>query len=247
MARIFIKLLLAGSLLLLSVALWKKNELPQYPLLQQDLLKEPEQVQVRRAAFDTTVNDVTYKIQPLYSYDLYGLVVCMHDANTWWDYLHREWNDHLNVMDLCVVWGNNLRRGVYKEAEYSSGQFVCYLKIPTMELYQIFDLTALSNNHLLTDDPRIARSIRKTRVGDQIHFRGYLAEYSHNHNGQPFNRGTSTVRTDSGNGACETIYVEDFEILRPGGGPWRALVWVAAILLAAGVIAWFRLPVSTSN
>ncbi len=71
----------------------------------------------------------------------------------------------------------------------------------------------------------------------------YLAEYSHNHNGQPLKRGTSIVRTDTGNGACETIYIEDFEILKPGGGPWRKLIWVAAFMLIAGVIAWFRLPI----
>ena len=23
--------------------------------------------------------------------------------------LHRLWNDHLNVADLCVIWGNNAR------------------------------------------------------------------------------------------------------------------------------------------
>jgi hypothetical protein len=111
-----------------------------------------------------------------------------------------------------------------------------------MEIYQVFDQAALSNNHLLTDKPDIARAIRKVRLGDQVHFRGYLAEYSHNHNGRPFNRGTSIVRTDTGNGACETIFVEDFEILRPGGGPWRAVMWAALLLLAVSVIAWFRLP-----
>ncbi|MGH6629048.1 MAG: hypothetical protein ACREB3_04880, partial [Burkholderiales bacterium] len=78
MARTFVKLLLAGSLILLGVALWKKDELPQFPLLQQELMNEPEQVREKRAAFDTTVNGVTYKIQPLYSYNLYGLVVSMH-------------------------------------------------------------------------------------------------------------------------------------------------------------------------
>ncbi len=242
MARRLVQLLFFGSLLLLAVALWQRKDLPQYRELQPVLLKEPEQVPVKRAPFDTTVNGVTYTIRPLYSYDLHGLVVSQHDAKTWWDYLHREWNDHLNVMDLCVVWGNNLQRGVYKEVEYSSGQFECFVKIPDMEIYRVFDQTALSNNHLLTDQPGIARAMRKARIGDQVRFRGYLAEYSHNHNGRPFKRGTSTVRNDTGNGACETIFVEEFEILRPGGGPWHAIVWLAVLMIAASVVAWFRLP-----
>ncbi len=245
MARRLVQLLLASSLVLLGVALWQKDDLPQYSFLQPELLQEPEQVPVKRAAFETTVNGVTYKIQPLYTYNLHGLVVSQHDSKTWWDYIHREWNDHLNVMDLCVVWGNNLRRGIYKEAEYSSGQFVCYFRIGAI-LEHVFDPAALSNNHLLTDNPGIASAMRKVRLGDQVRFRGYLAEYSHNHGGRPFKRGTSIVRDDTGNGACETIYVEDFEILRRGGGPWRTLVWVAAFLLAAGVVAWFRLPIGTS-
>lgn len=242
MSKRLVQLLFFGSLALLAVALWKKNDLPQFPLLQPALLQEPGQVPATRPAFNTTVNGVNYRIRPLYSYDLHGLVVSQHDADTWWDYLHREWNDHLNVMDLCVVWGNNLRRGVYKEVQYSSGQFECFVKMPSMEIYRVFDQTALSNNHLLTDKPGIARAIRKTRIGDQVRLRGYLAEYSHNHDGRPFSRGTSVVRNDTGNGACETIFVEEFEILRPGGGPWRIVIWVAVLLLAASVIGWFRLP-----
>ena len=99
---------------------------------------------------------------------------------------------------------------------------------------------------LLTDKPGIARTMRKVRPGDQVRFRGYLAEYSHNHNGRPFHRDTSIVRNDTGNRACETVFVEDFEILRPGGGPWRAIVWIAVFLIVVSVIAWFRLPLSTN-
>lgn len=242
MTRRLVQILLASGLILLAAATWQKEALPPQQVLSPDLLKEPEQGKIGQAAFDTRVNGVTYSIQPLYTYHLYGLVVSMHDSKTWWDYIHREWNDHLNVMDLCVVWGNNVSSGAYKGIDYSSGQFVCYVNPKSIEAFQAFDQHALSNNHLLTDNPDIARAIRKVRIGDQIRFRGYLAEYSHNH-GQPFKRGTSIVRTDTGNGVCETIFIEDFEILKPGGGPWRILVWVAAFMLVVGVIAWFRLPI----
>jgi hypothetical protein len=246
MPKRLVQLLFFGGLLLLAVALWKRDELPQFPLLQPVLMNEPEQAPVKRAAFDTTVNGVTYRIQPLYTYNLHGLVVSRHDSKTWWDTVHQEWNDHLNVMDLCVVWGNNLRRGVYQEAEYSSNEFECHFRIRP-GLRHVFDPAALSNNHLLTHNPGIASAMRKVRPGDQVRFRGYLAEYSHNHNGRPFHRGTSTVRNDTGSRACETVFVEDFEILRPGGGPWRALVWIAACLILVSVIAWFRLPLNTNT
>ena len=239
-----VKLLLASGFLLLVVALWQRHSLPEPGLLNPVLLQEPEQVQVREAPFETSVGGVTYRIQPLFHYELHGLVVSHHDSDTWWDYIHREWNDHMNVVDLCVIWGNNAGSGAYRDIEFSSGQFVCYWQASTQEKFAAFDQNAISNNHLLTDDPQIAKKMRSVRVGDQIRFRGFLAEYSHNHNGQPFKRGTSTIRTDTGNGACETIYVKDFEIIRRGGGPWRSMLWVAWALIGAGIVGWFRLPLS---
>ena len=246
MSHRFVKFLLISSLLLLLVALWRKDVLPPQQGLRQELLEEPVQEASQQPPLDTTVGGITYNVRPLYKYDLYGLVVSKHDTDTWWDYIHKEWNDNLNVGDLCVVWGNNVRNGAYKDISFSSGQFVCNFSTNSSEAFAAFDQTAVSNNHLITDDIRLARKVGGIKVGDQIHFRGYLAEYSHNH-GFPFKRGTSTVRTDSGNGACETVYLQDIEILQHGGRPWHLLVYVAIALLIAGVVAWFMLPVRAEH
>jgi len=242
--QILVKSLLAAGFGLHLAAGWLRHDLPTPDRLLDSLQQEPEQVEVREQAFNTTVSGVTYTVQPLYRYELHGLVVSMHDTSTWWNYIHREWNDKLNVVDFCVIWGRNAASGAYRKMSYSSGQFVCYFQAPDQESFQAFDMAGLSNNHVLTDDPFVAKRLRSVRIGDQIRFSGYLAEYSHNHNGQPFKRGTSTVRSDTGNGACETIYVKDFEIIRHGGGPWRSMFWVAWALIGAGIVGWFRLPLS---
>ena len=236
------KWLLIFCLILLLGALWKKSELPLPQTLQAELLEEPVQVEVSRQPIQLAVGEIDYQIKPLYKYDLYGMVVSKHNADTWWDFLHKEWNDKLNITDLCVVWGNNVRSGSYREINFSSGQFTCNYQTSSSEAWAAFDTTAISNNHLLSADPAVARKMRDVRVGDQIHFSGYLAEYSHNH-GFPFKRGTSTVRTDSGNGACETVFVESFEVLRHGGGKWPTWQWVGIALMVLGVLAWFSLPV----
>lgn len=240
--RSLIKWTLFASLVLLGVALWRSDALPPPMELDTALLDEPVQRTLRQAAFNAVSNGVTYAVQPLYDYELVGLVVSKHDANTWWDYIHKEWNDSLNVVDLCVVWGNNVRRGSYANIEFSSGQFTCNFSTNSSEAYAAFDQNAISNNHLLTENPRLAKVLLQVRVGDQIRFRGRLAEYSHNA-GFAFKRGTSTVRTDSGNGACETVYVDDIEIIKAGGQPWRMLVWVAGALVALSLLAWFFQPV----
>ncbi len=234
-------LMLAGLVLLL-LALWNEDSLPPAHLLRPELLDDPRQVAVDRSAFTARAGGVDYSVQPLHRYDLHGLVVSRHDSDTWWDYIHKEWNDNLNVADLCVVFGENARSGAYRDISFSSGQFVCNLQTSSREAYAAFDRAAISNNHLLTTDDAIAKRIRKARVGDQIHFSGFLAEYSHNV-GPGFRRGTSTVRTDSGNGACETVFLESFEIVAPGGGPWPMLVKIAIGMMIGGLLLWFAAPV----
>ena len=93
----------------------------------------------------------------------------------------------------------------------------------------------------------MAKKFRTVRVGDQVRFRGFLAEYAHRHKGQPFHRGTSTTRMDTGNGACETVYVTDLDILNRGGGLWHAMVWVAWAVIALSIVWWFRLPISQDH
>jgi len=48
---------------------------------------------------------------------------------------------------------------------------------------------------------------------------------------------------DTGNGACETVYVTDVQILHSGNKAWRRLVWFATAALLASILAWFWLPV----
>ena len=242
MSKKFIKYFLILDLLLLLTSIWRSDLLPPATDLDPILFNEPVQTQVTQAPFTTKSNNINYSIQPLYEYDLVGLVVSKHDANTWWDYIHKEWNDNLNIVDLCVVWGNNVRNNVYQEIDFSSGQFTCNFSTHSSEAFAAFDQSAISNNHLLTDKASVAKKMRTVRVGDQIHFRGHLVEYSHNQ-GFAFKRGTSTVRTDTGNGACETVFIDHFEIIKSGGKPWRMLVWLATVLLLIGVIVWFSGPV----
>ena len=236
------KWLMIFGLILWLVALWKASELPVAQAVQAELLDEPVQMEVSRQAIEVAVGGIDYQVRPLYKYDLYGMVVSKHNADTWWDFLHKEWNDKLNITDLCVVWGNNVRSGSYREIDFSSGQFTCNFQTSSSEAWAAFDTSAISNNHLLSADPAVACRMSDVRIGDQIHFSGYLAEYSHNH-GFPFKRGTSSVRTDTGNGACETVFVERFEVLRRGGGKWPAAQWVGIALMLLGVLTWLSLPV----
>lgn len=232
---------MATGVVLLTASLLLRDALPGPSELRPELRSEPVQTPTRAAPFETTVDGVTYTVKPVADYEIWGLVVSNHDSSTWWDWIHKASNDHLNVVDLCVVFAENVTSGGYVGLDYSSGQFVCYVQTRSTELFQRFSMRALSNNHLLADRRSIVAKLRDVRIGDQVHIRGWLSEYAHNH-GFAFTRGTSLTRDDSGNGACETIYVEEVEVLRSGGGPWRWLPWPAIGLIVAGMIVWLRAP-----
>ena len=74
-----------------------------------------------------------------------------------------------------------------------------------------------------------------------MRLRGQLVSYSHNA-GFAFTRGTSTTRDDTGDGACETVFVRQLDLLR-SAAPWpRWLRWMGATLLVFGLIKWLAAP-----
>ena len=226
------------SLVILAIGIFAGDTLPSPDKLDPRLENDPAQEKTDKNPFDVTVNKISYRINPLYDYELYGLVVSKHEADSFADQAHKLWNDHLNTADLCVVWGKNAFSGIYERLKFSSGQWTCYVQSSTMEDWRKFSNEHLSNNHILSDRRDINKKLRKVRVGDQIHFTGYLAEYSHG----DFFRGTSTVRTDTGNGACETVYVEDFSVIKTGPRFRLFVRRLALIAFLVSIIAWFVAP-----
>jgi len=240
-AASFVRLIIICSVALVALAWWQRDALPPPEALVPAAREDPAQTATDAAPFRTTVGGIEYTVRPLFGYDLTGVVVSKHDSDTWWDWIHKAWQDELNVTDLCVIWGANARTANYRELEFWSGQFECNVRTGSTEIWQAFAMSALSNNHLLTDDPAIARTLKSARIGDQVHFRGYLAEYSHEH-GQHFFRGSSTTRTDQGNGACETVFATEAEIVREANRGWRILYRLGLAALAVAICAWVALP-----
>lgn len=233
-----VRWLMIASLLTTVVAWWMKGVLPSPAQLKPELLEEPKQIRAQRAPIETTVNGVDYHIQPRYSYDLSALVVSLHHSDTWWDYAHKTWGDHINPMDLCVVWGGNAQSGAYKSVSFANNQWECDWSWSASELD--FNNAEASNNHMVTDDPAVAKVLRKIHIGDQIRVKGYLVNYSVA--GRGGSRVSSDTHIDTGNGACEVLYVEAVDILGSAGRHWRTAQNAALIVLLLSLIARVFLP-----
>ena len=210
------------------------TKLPDSAEILPELQTEPVQTRIAKDPFSVQVDEFTYLVKPLYEYALYGLVVSKHHSDSIFDYHHKRWNDYLNMADLCVVWGSNTNANLHKKLAFENTTWTCWVRWNDRLTAANFRGTQLSNNHLLSEDDYIVDKIKSAEVGDQIYLSGYLAEYYQG----TFSRGTSTVRDDTGNGACETIYVEQFDILQTANRGWRLLAFLSWFF-AAGCFLYF--------
>lgn len=205
---------------------------------------EPVQEPTGRGAFTTTIKGYVYTVTPRASYDITGLVVSQHRGDALFNLDHAA--DPGNIRDVCVVWGEAVTNGSYRKVKFSSGEFTCSYSW-SGPLSPPFRPEKASNNHLIPADRAIARQIGAIRVGDQIRMTGLLVDYTVTRNGQPiFTRRTSLTRGDTGNGACEILYVTGLYVvargdhLRADGG--RYLWYTSLGLLVALGGVWFARP-----
>ena len=224
--------LIALSFACLLVSFWNRNALPRDIDFVPEIDREPAQTATRQSLFTVTYNDTEYLVEPEYDYDITGMVVSYRHHDEDYSRMHRLAQDHLNMLDVCIIWGDNTRAMLHK-IDFWNGLFTCNAQTRDRTAWESFDMAQLSNNHLLSDDDLIRERVRDVSVGDQIRVRGYLTSYT----SPAGKRGTSTTRTDSGDGACETVFIERFEIVRQATNYWRFSMYgsLALLLIALGV------------
>jgi len=202
--------------LLISICLYtgyKKNQLPvrnHWPAVTQ---QEPKQTPTQRNPFNVAVGGQTHIITPLFNYEISGLVVSCHFSKTLAEYRR----DELNIMDAGIIWGQNLNPAIYTLMKFHNNGVWLHYKASSHEVYKKFDNDKISNNHLLCTNSVINKKIKALKRGDVITLEGCLATYTL----QNGSRGSSTVRTDHGNGACETVWVNQLTLLESGNKYWR--------------------------
>jgi len=68
--------------------------------------------------------------------------------------------------------------------------------------------TSSANMHMIPADDSVLRSLRRVRQGQLVHLKGFLVDATRP-NGWYWH--TSMTRDDTGDGACELVYVESVE------------------------------------
>jgi hypothetical protein len=201
---------------------------------------EPVQGASDRPPFTTTIKGYTYTLTPRATYAIAGLVVSQHRGDALLNLYHQA--DPGNIRDVCVVWGEDVTNGSYRKVTFWSGEFTCSYRW-SGALTPAFNPEKASNNHLIPADPVTAARIGAIHVGDQIRMTGLLVDYTVTKDGQEiFTRRTSLTRGDTGNGACEILYVTDLAVvvasdhLRANAARY---LWYAGLALLVGLaVVW---------
>lgn len=233
------KFLLLVFLVLWAATSYYKDKLPE-PAFYHSLfpIKPPKQTQTLREPWIVKANKQRYLISPKYDYGITGVVVTGTKAGQFGDIWHyRHWKDYINTRDLCVIWGENVSSGSYLHRTFSSDTWTCWVSARIRTKGDKFTMRQLSNNHLLTASEDIKRRLLQVEKGDVIQIKGWLVDYRNFSNG--FYRKTSTIRTDSGNGACETVFIDSFKLIKKANPYLRALNFLSfymSILLLVVVI-----------
>lgn len=223
---------LAVAALAWAAAWYQTSRLPALDAILPELLQAPAQRSVSAPVFNFEYRGVAYDVKPVASYELYGLVVTHNDTTGLGDLTHDE--NSVDTKDLCVIWGPNLERDDYRSITFESTPTWCHWSWRSDDIR--FDAQAIANNHLVTDDEALRRALARVHVGDQVRFRGQLVNYR-DQRYPDFWRNSSTTRTDTGGGACEVVYFEELDVLKPHAvGAWRVrsvMPWVVGALLGA--------------
>jgi len=114
-------------------------------------------------------------------------------------------------IDLAVGWGPMSDQQVLDRLHITQSMrffWYEYQNSPPIPKDQINNHA--TNIHIIPSTPELAASCKSLRYGELVHFRGELVEATGPHIGT---WRSSLSRTDSGNGACELLYLEEIELL----------------------------------
>jgi hypothetical protein len=132
----------------------------------------------------------------------------LHTKHYWAD------GNDLVPYDVALGWGRMSDQSVLDQMEVSQGNrffFYQWRNAPPIPQDEI--ICHASNNHLIAADGSVASVISHLYPGEIVTMQGYLVNVTRR---DGFHWDTSLTRTDTGNGACEVMYVTGIKVEKPG-------------------------------
>ena len=114
--------------------------------------------------------------------------------------------------DLALGWGRMSDSAVLASIKITQSDRFYYWHVEQFPIPRREIETSSANMHLIPADTGVKRELEQVRVGQVVHFEGFLVDAS-----RPggWRWKTSMTRDDVGAGACELVYVEQLAVVSP--------------------------------
>lgn len=124
-----------------------------------------------------------------------------------------DFQSDLSKTDLGLGWGDMSDESIINEFEFSQSNRFMRWKAETWPKPRNEVQNQLTNTHLIPATASVENDIDNVRQGDIVVISGYLVNVTSNSSNWYWK--SSESRTDTGDGACELIWVENLKIVTP--------------------------------
>ncbi|MET0091248.1 MAG: hypothetical protein ABW068_14740 [Candidatus Thiodiazotropha sp.] len=161
--------------------------------------EEPRQVMLHDAE---PFNHKGFRITPLARFDIKAKILSKKYYS-----LGRE--SDLSPIDLALGWGKMSDESVLQTIRISQSNRYFHWRVDEFPIPRKEIETHASNMHIIPSDATTEAAIKQSRIGEIVQFSGYLVKVDTQ---DGWHWSSSLSRSDTGNGACELVWVEDFRI-----------------------------------
>lgn len=173
-------------------------------------LERPKQTQNFDSVFGAQRQGKAFEIEPIYNYDITGLIVVFDKASE--ERLFSGKFDQMHIANVCIVWGENLNIADFNNLSFMQNQQGCVVKTNDYLALRNFQRAAYSGNRLISESDTIRKKFNSFHVGDIVRIQGRLVNYGEL--GEKKQR-SSVGRGDKGAKSTEIIYVDHAELMAP--------------------------------
>ena len=142
-----------------------------------------------------------YTLKPLANFDITARVLSRK-------YYSSGKEAELSPVDLALGWGPMSQDSVINGINISQRGRWYFWETMSFPITREEIQTNSANMHIIHANETVAKKLQQVKRGHVIKIKGYLVECRQDH----WKWRSSMSRKDTGNGACEIVYVEDFRI-----------------------------------
>ena len=125
------------------------------------------------------------------------------------DDYHFDAESDLSPTDLAFGWGRMSDSAILRGIDISQGGRFYYWRTRAFPIPRREIETHSANMHMIPADAAVARALQRVRVGDVVSLDGLLVEAD---KAGGWRWRSSLTRDDTGDGACEVVYVQELDI-----------------------------------